>query len=446
MNRPRVALLAVLAPLVLSSCDTVNDLLFLGRDDEDSILQGQRIPIMLTESGVAADEALADLDILLPPPRPNEEWPQAGGTPSHAVHHVALGDAPVPVWDADIGDGTGGRQILIAQPVVGGGRVFTIDSEGLVSAFTADTGDFVWEFEVLPEDEEEGELAGGLAYDEGRLYVTTGAAETVVLDAGTGEPIWRQRMKGPIRAAPTVYAGRVFVVTIGSQLQVLDARDGRELWAHEGIAELASILGYASPAAVGNTAIVVYPSGEIYAFRIDTGRELWNDSLIALRRVDAISSLSTIRGQPVIYDNQVYVIGHSGRMAAIDLRTGSRVWEHDFGGINTPWVAGDFIYVLTNDAELVAIARRNGGIKWVRRLPLYNDLEDREDPILWSGPVLAGDRLIVAGNNGIIASFSPYSNELIGTVDFDDDVSMPPVIANQTVYFVSDDGDLVAYR
>ena len=434
--------------LGLAACGTLEDTVetIIGSDEDEVILEGERIPIMLLDRGVQADAALADLTVLLPAPRVNEAWPQAGGEPSHAMHHLSLAVDPVEVWDVDIGDGSGGEQRLMVSPIVAGGRIFTMDAEATLSAFDAQSGNLIWEIEILPEEEEDGDLGGGIAYADGKIFATTGGGQAIAFEASTGAEIWRKDLKGPVRAAPTVYAGRVFVITVDSQLQALDARDGREIWNHAGIAELASILGYASPAAEGNTLIATYPSGEVFAFRIDSGRSIWSDALISLRRVDAISSLPTIRGQPVIYDNQVYVLSHSGRMVAIDLRTGSRAWEQDLGGIQTPWVAGDFIYVMTNNNELVCIARRNGGIRWVRPLPVFDDPEDLEDPILWSGPVLASDRLIVAGDHGIVAAFSPYDGELLGTAEFSDDVSIAPIVANNTLYFLTDDAELVAYR
>jgi outer membrane protein assembly factor BamB len=440
----RPALAALIFALALAGCDDVREL--VTGVGEEPPLEGERIPVMLLESKIRADDALADLDIQLPPPQANAEWPQVGGVPSHALHHVAASDVPAKAWETEVGAGTGGRDRLMASPVIGGGRVYTLDSEATVAAVDAESGTLLWQFTILTEEEEEGNLGGGIAYADGRIYVTSGAAQTVALDAASGAEIWRARMRGPIRAAPTIYAGRVFAVTVDSQLQALDAQDGRELWAHAGITELASILGYASPAAEGNTLVAVYPSGEIFAFRIDSGRTVWNDALISLRRVDAISALSTIRGQPVIYDNKVYVIGHSGRMVAIDLRTGGRIWEQNFGGIETPWVAGDFIYVLTNESDLIAIARRNGGVRWVRPLPRFDDPDDKEDAIMWSGPVLAGDRLVVAGNNEILASISPYSSEILGTIELDEGVSIAPVVANGSIYFLTDDAELIAYR
>ena len=68
-------------------------------------------------------------------------------------------------------------------------------------------------------------------------------------------------------------------------------------------------------------------------------------SLTALRRTDPVTSLAQVRGQPVIDRGRVFVVGNSGRMVAIDLRTGNRLWEQAIGGIHGPWVAGEFVFV-----------------------------------------------------------------------------------------------------
>ena len=71
--------------------------------------------------------------------------------------------------------------------------------------------------------------------------------------------------------------------------------------------------------------------------------------------VTALSELDDIAGRPVIDRDMVFAISHSGMMAAINLDTGERVWSRDIGGIQTPWVAGDFVYVLTTDGLLLCL-------------------------------------------------------------------------------------------
>jgi hypothetical protein len=250
----------------------------------------------------------------------------------------------------------------------------------------------------------------------------------------------------PIRAAPTVFRGRVFAVTIANELHALNDSDGKTLWTHIGITEAAGLLGGAAPAAAGSVVVSSFSSGEVFALRIENGRVIWSDSLTAIRRSSPLSTLAHIRGRPVIDRGQVIVTANSGRTVAINLRTGARVWEKRVGAGNGPWVAGEFIYVLSAFGELICLSRRTGGVRWVTQLQRYEDEEDQEDPVFWTGPILAGDRLLIGGSHEEVWSISPYTGRILGRVKVSGPVFIPPVVANDTVYILSDDAKLVALR
>jgi outer membrane protein assembly factor BamB len=148
----------------------------------------------------------------------------------------------------------------------------------------------------------------------------------------------------------------------------------------------------------------------------------------------------------VIDRDLVIAVSHSGLLAAIDLRRGNRAWDRDIGGSQSPWVAGDFVYVLDNNGELICLTRDDGRIRWIQSLPLWEDEEDKEDQIFWAGPVLAGDRLIVVGTTGQALSVSPYTGEILGAIDLPSAAHLSPVVANGTLYFLADDARLVALR
>ena len=258
--------------------------------------------------------------------------------------------------------------------------------------------------------------------------------------------IWSQRLPGPSRASPTVSDGRVFAITIDNQVFALAADDGRRLWNHSGIEETAQLLGGASAAAAGSTVVVPYSSGELFSLRVENGRVLWDEALSAINPIDPIADLAQIRGMPVIDRGAVLAISHSGRMVAVDLRRGVRAWDIDLGGVQMPWVAGDFIFVVTNDARVICLTRRDGRIRWVRELARYKDPEDREGPIQWFGPVLAGDRLILAGTNDVAVSVSPYTGEVLGELELPGPPAVSPVVAGETLYFLTENAKLVALR
>lgn len=434
----RKLLYIALGTLVLSGCDYWKK--------EEPPIPGTRVSVLQHERSLTADQEVAGTQILLPAPTPNAEWPQSGGYPNHAMHHVQVRDSLKEAWSVDIGSGASDEERLGGEPVVAGGLVYAIDSDSVVSAFDEKTGARKWRVNLTPEFDDDGHINGGLAVSDGRLFVTTGFAQVIALDAATGKELWRVNVDAPSRAAPSARGGRVFALTLNNKLYALNAATGEELWTHLGLPETASILGGASPAIDRGVVVVPYSSGQLVALRVDTGRLVWEESLASVRRTDVISTLADIRGRPVIDRNRVIAMSHGGQIVSIDLRSGRRQWIRDIGGLESPWVVGDYIYALTNDAELVCLSREDGRVYWVQGLPRFENPEDLEDPIIWTGPILASDRLIVAGSNGQALAISPYNGKILGVVEMPDRVSVPPIVANGSVFFLADDARLVAYR
>jgi len=436
---PRLFALAVLATS-LSACES-----WMGGNTTPP-LPGERISVLKHESALQPETTLETGEIRLPAPSPTPDWPQNGGYANHAMHHVAAAPQLQKRWSTDIGAGASAGERLTSTPVVADGRIFAIDTDSDVSAFDANTGNLLWRTALTPDEEDDGHIPGGLAYDGGLVFAGTGFAQVIAINATTGKIVWRKTVSSPVRSAPTVRGGRVFAVTLDNKLHALAARDGSLLWTHAGSPELAMLLGGASPAVDQGVVVVPYTSGELAALKVDNGHQLWMDSLTTRRRTDATAALAQIRANPIIDRGRVFAISHSGLMVSIDLRSGTRLWEKGIGGHQSFWVAGDYLFTLTGNEELVAMERETGRILWVRSLPRWDDPDAREGVIVWTGPLLVSDRLIIASSAGVAIAVSPYTGEILGSVEMPDGVSVPPIVAGETVYFLSDDATLTAYR
>ncbi|MDE0725049.1 MAG: PQQ-binding-like beta-propeller repeat protein [Alphaproteobacteria bacterium] len=409
-------------------------------------LPGERISILQLDKALEPDAAIADLDVRLPRPWRNPDWPQAAGFANHAMHHLEVGEELARAWKINIGAGSGSESKLLSRPVVVGNRIVSMDAEAVVTAFATSDGKTIWQRELTPEDEDEGVIGGGVSIDNGVVYATTGYGFVHAMSLEDGKEIWMRRIGIPLRGAPTASGGRVFIITYDNQMHALSAADGRTLWSHAGIPEDAGLIGAPSPAVGGGLVVVPYSSGELFALRLENGRMVWGDQLIRARRLAPLSTMSEIRGSPVIDRDMVLAISFSGRIAAIDLRSGRRIWDRDIAGMETPWVAGDFIFLVTAQAEVVCLARKSGRIRWVAQLPRYEDEEEKLDPIHWSGPVLASDRLVLVSSEGYAVAVSPYSGRLLGRIELPEGALIPPVVADGSIYVLSDDGNLVALR
>lgn len=444
----RIVLAAALL-LPLGACDSVfgeEGVASWFKDAKAPPLPGKRISVLLHERVLTPDPTLADAEILLPPPSANREWPQPGGYANHAMHHILVNDVLNPAWGVGIGKAADAEALFVGSPIVAAGRVYVMDVNTMVSSLDAKTGAEYWRVKLTPDEEDDGHIGGGLAYEGGRVFVTAGFAQVIALHAGNGSVLWKKTLTSPLRAAPTVRGGRVFVLTVDNKLHVLAAHTGEIIWSHDGITESASMLGGGSPAVDGGVVVAPYSSGELVALMVENGRVLWSESLAMARRTEEVTTMSHIRGRPIIDRGRVFAMSHGGVLVAIDLRSGRRIWTKEVGGLESPWVAGDYIFILTNDSEIAAVSRNDGRIHWVQALPRFEDEKDKKKAVVWSGPVLVSDRLLVVGSHGMVMAVSPYTGKIIGKVDIPDGVSVAPVVADGTVYFLSNDAELVAYR
>lgn len=422
---------------------------------------GKRVAVLAGESDVEVDPALASVPVSVPTPAINIDWPQPGGNAAKSMIHVGLGETPTRAFEISIGRGSTNRGRLASSPVVGGGRVYTVDTTATLRATDASTGAEVWTKRIGTEEDLRGGVSfwtgeatgntgilfgGGVSYDNNKVYATNGLGDVAAFDATSGEQLWRVRPGGPLRGAPTIANDNIYVQSQDNQLFALNPADGSLRWTAVGTLEVAGVFGSAAPAAGQGTVVAGYSSGELVAYRYENARVLWQEALTRTSISTAVASLSDIDADPVIDGGRVYAIGQGGRMIATELVTGQRVWEINVAGISTPWVAGDWIFVVTDEAQLLAVARTTGRVRWMTQLKRWRDEKDKKGPIFWTGPLLAGNRLVVASSEGDLVYASPFDGTVQSKVDTKRPIVLSPVIANNTLYVLHEDGRLSAWR
>jgi outer membrane protein assembly factor BamB len=421
--------------------------IFGNRPDPSTPTIGQRVSVLSGETNVQVDATLAGVAVALPAPVANTEWTQSGGNAPKAMGHLALGETIAPAWSVQIGEGSSRQARLGAEPIFADGRVYVMDTRAVVTALNPDNGSVLWRTQVRgPQSSEETLFGGGVSFDNGRLYATNGSGYAVALDPATGGQYWEVRPGGPLRGAPTIGNENVYVVSQDNQLFALNPQNGQNRWSGSGTVELAGVFGTAAPAAAQGTVVAGFSSGELTAYRYENGRVVWQDALARTGVTTQVGALSDIDADPVIHEGRVYAIGQGGRMVALELTTGQRLWEINVAGISTPAVSGEWIFVVTDEAQLLAVARASGRIRWMAQLPRWRDPEDRQGPIHWRGPVLAGNRLILTNSEGQIAQVSPADGTVLSAIDTRVPISLAPVVANNTLYILDDSGRLTAYR
>ncbi len=417
-----------------------------GEKKPKSKLKGERIPVLGLNDKLVPSDTLKDVGFQLPPPVALADWPQAGGTPDHAIEHVQAAPTLTIAWRRRFGRSPGVNGHVTAQPVVADGRIYVMDGGATVSALDFQTGREIWKSSFVPRKGRDREgYGGGLAYDDGKLFVTSGFRFVAALNASDGRVAWRHDVDTPVRGAPTVSGGKVYAVDATDQLLSYAEADGTPGWTYQALEEPARFLRASSPAVSGETVVAPFASGEITALQAGNGTELWSYVLSLTNRNNALSEIRDIAGRPVIYRGDVLAGSHSGVFAAVDLRSGQPRWSLPITTTTSPWPAGDAIYVVDQFGKLICISREAGQVYWI--VDLDKGVAAKKRPV-WSGPVLVSDRVVVLSTAGELRALDPKTGKLVKSLNLKvkGGATISPAIAGGELLIATEDAELLAVR
>jgi outer membrane protein assembly factor BamB len=453
---------ALAAVALLSGCGIFKD---KGDKPKETVL-GERIPVLTVENSSTTDASIANMPVVVPPAVPNDSWPQPGGNAQKAMGNVSLSAEPSRAWTVRVaGDKGGGR--LASPPVIANGQLYVIDTLAEVRAIDVKTGDVAWRTQIKGEDGPalrssgvkgmiglkarksyaRSLFGGGVSYDNGKLYATTGLGAVAQLDAATGKIGWRVTPGGPLRGAPSISGGSIYVMTQDNQLFALNETDGSTLWTASGPLETAGVFGAAAPAVAHSTVIAGFSSGDLNAYRYENGRSVWQDTLTRTSMSTSVGDVTDVDASPVVDDTRVYAVGAGGRTVALDLLTGQRLWEMNVGGISTPALGGDWLFLVSDEAQLFCVQRTSGKIRWTTQLDRWRSPKKKTKPIGWSGPILAGGWLVLTNSLGELVYVNPDDGKVRLTERASKkSFSLPPVAAGGALYLLDNEGVLSAWR
>ena len=398
-------------------------------------IPGERIAVLKPENQVTVDAASARMPLRIPAPLQNQNWSQPGGAADNAPGHLAYRGGLSVVWRKSAGSGSSSRGRLTGSPIAHNGKIYTLDTEAHVTAFSASGGSQLWRVNLTPEREEPGEgFGGGVAAAGDTVYAVTGFGTVAALSAATGAKKWDKVLGVPIRHSPTVSDGKIFLLTTEGRFYCLNASNGDELWSYRGLPEKATLMSNTSPAVAGKTVIAPFSSGDVIAFDVTNGQPKWSESLVRGRTRSPLNALNN-PSRPAVSGGVLYAVGHSGRMVATRVKDGQRVWQHNIAGVQMPWVAGNAVYLVDVSGQAMALAQKDGSVIWVAKLPKAK---------VWSGPVMAGGKLWLASSKGLLVGLNPKTGVVVSKRELGDSIYIAPIVVAGRMYVLTDDAELIA--
>ena len=334
------------------------------------------------------------------------------------------------VWSRGVGDGQGDGLYKI-NPLWVNGNIYSASAEGEVASVDAATGRVRWKRDV------ELALSGGVGHHGSSLFV--GASEGLVmrLSADSGTEIWRASVSGEVLAAPQGNGKFVVAQTYDGKLMGFDYDTGDIRWTYMSDVPVLTLRGTGTPMIIGDNAVAGFADGKLVAINLRSGNVAWEARIAIPQGTSEIERIVDIDGYMALQGSDLYVASYQGRVAAIDTRSGRKLWQRSVSSVSGVGVGFGNVYVADDDGTVSAFLRNGQGVRWQNI-----DLGFRE----LSRPVPINSYVAVVDFEGYLHLLSQVDGEIVGRIKVDSGGARADMIAKGNRLFVyTNDGALKAY-
>ena len=318
------------------------------------------------------------------------------------------------LWTNSLGHGVSDKYLKL-KPVFSQGIGYSVDHNGLLSAFDVKEGTVKWQRELnLP-------VAGGLSLQAGMLLLGTSQGEVLALRNSDGSEMWRAQLSSEVLSQPQSAKDMVVVRTVDGKLYGLDAKTGQRRWIYDRNIPLLTLRGNSSPVIVNDMVITGTDSGKLAALTLKNGTVLWETAITVPRGRTELERIIDIDADPVVVGDAIYVVSYQGRLAAVSLDAGRMLWARDFSSYSGMAVDAYRVYITDAEGQAWALNRFNGATLW------------RQDKLLrraLTAPALLGVHMIVADFNGYVHWLKREDGALVARKRL-----------NEMYYFLNEDYD-----
>ena len=423
-----------------------------GCSEKEVMLVGEREPIsaVFLETTNIKSKRPANRQLAFKEPKlsRNLDWGQGHATSKTRTLNAVLAAELKLLWSTSIGTGDVARARLTADPISRDGTIFTLDSQMVLTA-TSKTGSRLWSKDLTPLTERSGQAdGGGLATGGGMLFASTGYGHLWALNPKTGKIVWQQSLLGTGNSQPAYSDGLVYLVSNDATSWAIEAKTGRVRWQIDGLADTNNVMGSTGPSVSDKLVMFGFGSGEIQAAFRQGGLVLWTATLAGGRPGQSVATVEDIGATPVISGRSVYAANTSGRIVALNLDSGERLWSAPYGTRSLIWPAAGSVFFINDLSEITRLDAKTGDFIWAVQLPGYLDKDSTrtKEIVAHHGPILAGGRLIVASSDGKLRQFDPTSGNELLSIRIPGGATTAPIVSDGTLYVVSKRGELHAFR
>jgi len=328
------------------------------------------------------------------------------------------------VWTANIGPVT---TPLFAS--VHGNLVAVASTPGQVALINATTGQDIWRLQL------DSPIQAGVGGDGQRFAVITRNNEVVAIEAG--KVLWRLRLAAMSYTAPLVAGGRVFVLTADRTVTALDGASGQKLWTQQrsGDPLVLQQAGLLMP--FGDTLLAGW-GGRLASLNPNTGAVRWETLVGSSRGTNEVERLVDLVAGASRLGNAVCVRAFQSSVACVDATRGTTVWTRPAQGHEGLDGDENWVFGAESDSKVLAWQRQTGQPAWTQEALRFRGL---------SAPLVLGRSVVLGDDNGLVHFLARQDGQVVQRLSTDGSaITGKPVAAGPTLVVVTRNGGVFGFR
>ena len=334
-------------------------------------------------------------------------------------------------WSTKVGDGQGDGFYKITPTLVDG-VLYVASSDGEVAAISAADGNRLWRVEL------ERPLSGGIGYHDRSLYLGGADGSVLQVSATDGVVEWEAAVSGEVLAAPVVSDEWIVVQTYDGKLLGFQPGSDEPAWTFTSDVPVLTLRGTSTPILVGGNAIAGFGDGKVVAVDVNSGNVSWESRIGVPQGSSEIDRIVDIDGAMTQQGIELFVASYQGRVAALDSRTGRKLWQQNVSSVTGTHVGFGNVYVADVDGTLSAFLRTGQGVRWQNIELGYRQL---------SRPTPVSSYVATVDFDGYLHLLSQVDGQIVGRAKIGGDAARADMIADSgRLIIFADNGQLLAYE
>ena len=356
-------------------------------------------------------------------------------------------------WQVNTNQMIDDKNPYLPDPIYLSQNLFLLNNYGILYKIEANKGKLIWNKSIFKNLENTiigtPAISGKLSNDgKVTIYAHNGYDEIQAINGDNGELIWKKKHYLPIRGGITSYKNSILISDFDGNILSINNENGTTNWSVFLGSDYNSVYTSARPIVAQNKIIVPGTGGAFFILSGDKGQVLWNENISSNKQLPKIFHSGDIIANPIYHEGVVYIVSQSGFTAAFDIDTSEELWNIPVGGIETPTLSGETIFVNGNMGLLAAIDISSGKLRWKKKYPSYvneNSLFSDKKVAIYKGPTLAGSKILLSNLEGKIIIIDANNGNEINILDINE-LALAPIPVDKKIFFLTKKGKLLAYK